>query len=109
MTQVKFTIDSDVVSAFKAQCASEGVSMASAISRWMEMGQPIKAVKLKMDTRRHRRKAVMKIIGLLNTLLEEESRYRDNIPEQFEQRVEAADHACDQLADAISSLEEAFL
>ena len=108
MTQVKFSIEADVVSAFKAQCASEGVSMASTICRWMKTGQPIKAVKIKMDTRRHRRKAVTEILGLLNAILEEESRYRDNIPEQFEQRVESADHACDHLSDAISSLEEAF-
>ena len=108
MTQVKFTIDAEIVTAFKAQCESEGVSMASTICRWMKTGQPVKAVKIKMETRRHRRKAVMEIIRLLNAILEEESGYRDNIPEQFEQRVEAADYACDQLADAISSLEEAF-
>ena len=83
--------------------------MDSVICRWMLTSQPKKAVKIQTDTRRHRRKAVMEIAGLLNTLLEEESKYRDNIPEQFEQRVEAADYACDQLADAISCLEEAFL
>jgi len=109
MTQVKFTIEADIVSAFKAQCASEGVSMASTICRWMKTGQPKKAVKIKMDTRRHRRKAVAEIIGLLSAILEEESIYRDNIPEQFEQRIEDADYACDQLAGAISSLEEAFV
>ena len=48
------------------------------------------------------------IVALLNTIMEEEIKYRDNIPEQFEQRVEAADYACDQLSDAISCLEEAF-
>jgi hypothetical protein len=74
----------------------------------MATGEPIKAVKIRTDTRRHRRKAVMEIVGLLNVVLEEESRYRDNIPEPFEQRIEAADYTCDQLADAISSLEEAF-
>jgi hypothetical protein len=108
MTQVKFTIEADILSAFKAQCASEGVSMASTICRWMNTSQPIKAVKIKMDTRQHRRKAVMEIVVLLTAVLEEESRYRDSIPEPFEQRIEAADYACDQLADAISSLEEAF-
>ena len=105
---MKFTIEADIVSTFKAQCASEGVSMAATICRWMKTGQPIKAVKIKMVTRRHRRKAALEIVGLLNDLLEEESRYRDSIPEQFGQRIEAADYACDQLADAISSLEEAF-
>jgi hypothetical protein len=108
MAQVKFTINADVVRAFKAKCASESVSMASTICRLMQTGQAIKAVKIRTDTRRYRRKAVTEIIGLLNAILEEESRYRDNIPEQFEQRAEAADYACDQLAGAISSLEEAF-
>ena len=105
---MKFTVEADIASAFKAKCASEGVSMAATICRWMKTGQPFKAVKIKMDTRRHRRNAVAEIVGLLNALLDEESKYRDNIPEQFEQRVEAADYACDQLADAIASLEEAF-
>jgi len=108
MTQVKFTIEADIVSAFKSQCASEGVSMASTICRWMKTGQPLKAIKIKTDTRRHRRRAVMEIVALLNTIMEEEIKYRDSIPEQFEQRVEAADYACDQLSDAISCLEEAF-
>jgi hypothetical protein len=108
MTQVKFSIEADIVSAFKAQCASEGVSMASMICRWMKTGQPMNAVKIRTDTRRHRRKAVVEIVRLLNAIMEEESSYRSNIPEPFEQRIEAADYACDQLADAISCLEEAF-
>jgi hypothetical protein len=108
MTQVKFTIDSSIVSAFKAQCASEGVSMASTICQWMKTGQPIRTVMIKMNTRRHRRKAAMEIIRLLNALLEEESGYRYNIPEQFEQRYESADYACERLSEAISLLEDAF-
>jgi len=35
MTQVKFTIKSDVVAGFKARCASKGVSMTSAVRQWM--------------------------------------------------------------------------
>jgi len=108
MTQVKFTIEAEIVSAFKARCAYEGISMASTICQWMKEGQPINAVKIKTQTRPHRRKAVTEIIRLLNVVLEEESSYRDNIPEQFEQRVEAADYACDQLVEAISCLEEVF-
>ena len=108
LTQVKFTIDARIVSAFKAKCESEDVSMASVIARWMQTGQPIRAIKIKTDTRRHRREAVMEIIRLLDVLMEEETRYRDNIPEQFEQRIEAADNTCDQLADAITCLADAF-
>ena len=108
MTQVKFTVESDIVSVFKARCASEGVSMASVIRQWMAAGQLAKAAKIKTDTRPHRRRAVLEIISLLNAIRELEAEYRDNIPEQFEQRCEAADHACDQLSEAIACLEDAF-
>jgi hypothetical protein len=51
---------------------------------------------------------VAEIIGLLNHIMELETEYRDNIPEQFTQRYEAADRACDSLSEAIGCLEEAF-
>ena len=108
MTQVKFTIEYEIVAAFKARCASEGVSMASAIRQWMKTGKPEKTPKIRTDTRPFRRKAVLFIIGLLNCILDRESDHRDNIPEQFEQRAEDADHACEQLEEAIACLEEAY-
>ena len=108
MTQVKFTIDSGTVSAFKAHCASEGVSMASVISQFMKTSQPANASKIKMHTRLLRKKAVLVIIGLLDIIMQKESDYRDNIPEQFQSRRETADQACEQLSQAISCLEDAF-
>jgi len=108
MTQVKFTIEADIVAAFKARCTSEGASMASVIRGWMMAGQPIGAIKIKTVTRRHRRKAVVQIVSLLTSILDQEVGYRDAIPEQFEQRIESADHTCDQLAEAIACLEESF-
>ena len=107
-TQVKFTIESDVVSAFKTRCAAEGVSMTSEIREYMKTCKPKKAVKAMVHTRPLRRKAVMGIIGLLNDILDMETAYRDNIPEVFEQRYEVADYTCERLADAIACLEEAF-
>jgi hypothetical protein len=106
--QIKFTIDAHIVSAFKARCETEGVSMASAARQWMSAGRSEKSVKVKLGTRPTRRKAVSEIIGLLNEILENEERYRDSIPEQFEQRQELSELSCNQLADAISCLEEAF-
>jgi len=108
MTQAKFTIESAIVSAFKARCAAEGVSMASVICQWMMAGQPENTVKIKTDTRPHRKKAVADTVSLLRDILGREEAYRDNIPEAFEQRIESAEHTCDQLADAIACLEEAF-
>ena len=109
MKQVKFTIDSDTVSSFKARCACEGVSMASVISQLMKKCQPVKAVKVKTDTRPLRKKAVLEIIDLLYyDVMQKESEYRDSIPEQFQSRRETADQACEQLSQAISCLEDAF-
>ena len=106
--QVKFTIDFDTVAVFKARCAAQGVSMASVICQFMKDGHPVKGIKMKASARPHRRKAVLEIIGLLEEIMEMETKYRDNIPEQFEARYEAADQACDHLAQAISYLEDAF-
>ena len=106
--QVKFTIDSDTVYAFKSECTAKGVSMASVIDLWMKNGQPVKAMKMQTDTRPRRKKAVQEIIDMLEGLLQGEEGYRDAIPEQFQTRYEIADQACEQLSQAISCLEEAF-
>ena len=108
MTQVKFTVASSTASAFKARCKSQGVSMSSSISQLMKTSQPSKCIMAKTDTRPQRRKAVLEFIGLLEAIMQMEEQYRDNIPEQFESRYEAADHACEQLAQAISCFEDAF-
>jgi len=108
LTQVKFTIDSEIVSSFKSQCASEGVSMASVICRAMVTCKPNRNMELNLDTRPFRRKSLLKIIGMLEELLKKEEEYRDAIPEQFESRYEAAEQACNQLSEAITSLQEAY-
>ena len=109
MTQVKFTIESDIVSMFKARCTTEGVSMASVISHWMKTGRPDKGgAKAKTDTRPHRRKTVLEMIMLLEAVLQEEEDYRDAIPEVFQSRIDSAETACEELAQAIECLEGAF-
>jgi len=107
--QVKFTVDSDTASAFKAKCAAEGVSMASVVSQWMRDGQPRKSVYHKIGSRALRKKAVAEFVGFLEDVLQEEECYRDAIPEQFTSRYETSDTTCEQIAEAISLLEEAFL
>ena len=108
MTQVKFTIEADIVSPFKARCASEGVSMASVISQFMETCKPTKIAAAKIDTRPQRKKAVTEYIDLIGRLMHMEEQYRDAIPEQFVSRFETADNSCEQLAQAISCLEDAY-
>ena len=108
VTQVKFTIESDIVSAFKKRCALEGVSMASVIRQYMRNGAPVKHPATKTHTRPCRRKAVDEAIALLNNILNDEYAYYDNIPDQFEQRRGAAEHTCEKLSEAIGCLGEAF-
>jgi hypothetical protein len=108
MVQVKFTIESDIVARFKSRCASENVSMASVICRWMKTVHPSKTVRETTDTRPHRRKAVKEIIAILEGLLHGEETYRDAIPEAFQARQESAEHTCGQIEQAIACLEEAF-
>jgi hypothetical protein len=107
-TQIKFTIDSGIVSAFKARCASEGISMTSVIRQWMGEQQPVGYLKLKTSSRPKRRKAVSDIVSLLNEVLVMEERYRDSIPEQFPQRYECSDRSCEYISEAIDALKEAF-
>ena len=107
-TQIKFTIDSNIVAAFKAKCMADGVSMTSVIRQLMCTRQPTKGEGPRPLTRPKRRIAVSKIIAMLDEILVMEERYRDSIPEQFTQRYEWSEHACDHLAEAIGNLRDAF-
>ena len=108
MTQMKFTVESCTAAVFKARCVSEGVSMASVVSQFMKTGKPEKAVKVRTDTRPHRKAAVSVYIGFLEDVMDKESQYRDAIPEQFTSRFETADYTCERLSEAISCLQEAY-
>lgn len=108
-TQIKFTIESGTVSDFRTRCAGEGVSMTSAIRRFMGESASTGVSALKVHTRPQRRKTVERVISLLKEILRREEEYRDAIPEPFDQRRDAADSSCDCLAEAIGTLEEAFL
>ncbi len=108
ITQIKFTLSADIVTTFRVRCAKAGVSMTSVIREWMQTGKPVKNLNSRTITRHLRKKTVLEVIDLLNEVLLMEEQYRDAIPEQFALRYEAADHACGQLAEAITCLEEAF-
>jgi len=106
--QIKFTIDAALADAFKARCASEGLSMTSVISQLIMACRPLKTAKPKMDTRGERKRAVLDTIAFLSRIMQREEEYRDVIPEQFQGRYETADQTCEQLSQAISCLEEAY-
>jgi hypothetical protein len=106
---MKFAVDSDIAVAFKARCAGEGISMASAVQRFMATTcRPAKVAERGTRTRPLRRKTVAAVIGVLTDVMDSEAEYGDRIPEVFEQRRDAAEHACERLEEAISCLEDAF-
>jgi hypothetical protein len=107
-TQVKFTLESDLVSAFKSRCASEGISMAAAIRHFMRAYRPVRDNSVKTLTRPQRRKAVAYTLEILNDVLSNEEEYRDAIPEHFTQRHDTADDTCEALTAAIERLEDAY-
>jgi esterase/lipase len=108
MRQIKFTVEEEIVGAFKDKCASEGISMTSVIKSWMSGRQPTGQHKVKTQTSPQRKKAVAEILDKLSEVLEEHERYRDSIPEQFTQRYETADEFCGRVSEAIDILEESL-
>jgi hypothetical protein len=70
--------------------------------------RPTRELRPKTLTRPLRKKTVMEIKDLLNNILEMEEEYRDNIPEAFTQRYDAADLSCGRLEEAIDCLEDAY-
>jgi hypothetical protein len=85
--QVKVSVAPDIAAAFKAACASDGISMAAAISEFMDDYSerlPAKASpKSGLTTRKARRAAVKSITEKLSELLEAEEAYYDNVPENL--------------------------
>ena len=106
--QCKFTVNADIAATFKARCANGGISMASVIQGFMKDCRPTREAITTLSTRPHRKKAVSEITALLNHIMEAEADYCESIPEQFIQRRETAEHACEQLSEAIACLEDAF-
>ena len=115
--QVKIAVAPELAAAFKAKCASEGVSMASEISGFMRSetcgigkrtshapSAPI------YETRQKRRKAVSKMMLMLEDIKTAEQRYLENIPVNLQGSClhEAAEETVDVLADVLDRLSEAY-
>ena len=114
--QLKIWADPALVSAFKVICASEGVSMSSALSSHMEsrVNPRVRAVYTAPDrsiaTRGDRRQEVRRIVSRLAEILEREERYRDAIPENLQSGAayDAANESIDMLSQTIDLLHEAY-
>ena len=111
--QLKITVDKEIASAFKAACTTANVSMATVLTQFMtDYSNTAKTRKKQAapdySSRQRRRVATHAIIRQLSQIKSFEEEYMDKIPEQFTQRYEEAEHACNQLTEAIDCLEEVF-
>ena len=116
-TQIKISVAPELAAAFKANCSSKGVSMASEISRFMSSeisgcGKRTSYVPPtpQYDTRQKRRRAVRKTILTLEDIKTAEQNYLENIPANLQgsSLYETAEETVDVLTDVLDRLSEAY-
>ena len=113
-TQIKISVPPELAAAFKANCAAEGVSMASEISSFIckkTTCRPIvKTSGNPYETRPLRRKALNKMIAQLRAIMDAEQGYLENIPENLQNSrfYEAAEYSVSALDEALGILSEAY-
>ena len=111
--QIKVSVQPEIAEAFKKKCKSDGVSMASEITRFMreQCSQPTPPRHaLKVSTRQQRRKALNVLVQQLEAIRSAELQYMENIPENLQNsiRYEAASQSMQALQDAIDNLNEVY-
>jgi hypothetical protein len=112
--QVKVSVEPELATAFKAKCESEGVSMASEISRFMSqktgVSRSVRPVKDPYATRPQRRKAFQATLKEIEAFMDAEQGYVDNFPANLRnsERYDAAEHTVSVLEEGLSVLSEAY-
>ena len=111
--QVKVSVHPEIAEAFKEKCKAKDVSIASEITRFMreQCGKPhVLKTALKVSTRQQRRKAITVLNEQLGAIIDAESLYIKNIPENLRNsvRYETATQSVQALQDAINSLNAAY-
>jgi len=111
--QVKVSVRPALAEAFKEKCKSGDVSMASEIARFMceQCGKPsTPGDSFKVSTRQQRRKALSALIEQLEKIMDAESQYMENIPENLRNsvRYDAASQSTQVLQAAIDGLNEVY-
>ena len=111
--QVKVLVDANVANAFKDICEASGISMASEISRfmtkrcgWQMPGKTPDPV----ETRQKRRKAVDNLIRYAARILDAETGYMANIPDNLQGsiRYENSEHSVETLQAVIEALQDTY-
>ena len=88
-TQVKIAVDLEIAIAFKAACATSGVSMAGELSKHMsEYGAIVKKVKptsaYDVSTRKRRRRIVATVAHMMEQVRDGEICSHENVPENLQ-------------------------
>ena len=117
-TQVKLSVNPEIAATFKASCFKKGVSMASEITRFMvgesDFANPSDTDSSKssvaVGTRAQRRKAAKHILELLGHIIDAETQYMDNMPQNLRnsRNYDMAEQSLASLEGAFESLENAY-
>jgi len=121
-SEIKASLGKDLVERFKAQCREDGVSIASVLAALMTdyCGQPPQEKEHREQTkhkeidpygtRPKRRRAISIITGHLEEILQNETTYRDNMPENLQHsiRAESSDCSIEKLGEALEAMREAY-
>jgi hypothetical protein len=115
-SEIKASLDKELVAQFKAKCRGDGASIASVLATLMfeycGKTMPQKRCKktLQHDTRPKRRKMASIIAGQIDDMLQSETEYRENIPQNLYEsiRAESADYSIEKLGEALDALREAY-
>ena len=115
-SEIKASLDKDLVEQFKAKCKGDGASIAGVLATLMSeyCGRSTQQKKrektLPHDTRPKRRKMASIIAGQIDDMLQSETIYRENIPPNLEDsiRAESSDHSIEKLGEALDALREAY-
>jgi hypothetical protein len=118
-TQLKVSVNPEIAAAFKERCLDLGVSMTSEITRFMTeksstLGCPtqpsMSSRTVTVGTRPQRRKAVKYILDLLGDIIDAETQYMDNIPQNLRnsRNYDMAEQSLSALEEAAESLENAY-
>jgi len=119
--QVKFSTKPETAAAFKASCATAGVTMAGTLSEFMlkYAGQPCTQSGLPANaktelpivkTLKDRRKAAAFVRSIIAALIDAEEKFIDNAPENLREssRYEMAQERISQLQDALDTMDEVY-
>jgi CTP synthase (UTP-ammonia lyase) len=115
--QLKVALPIELIASFKTKCMADGVSMASEISRFInvKIGDDTIAIHpastaTPYDTRKKRRRAVQKIISQLNVISVAEQRSMQNIPENLQNSniYETSEETVNILDEVLDKLSEAY-